>query len=262
MTRALKARRSGCAALRSRQLRFRAYPHRVKIALGARRPLAVGAGYGLATALGNWLASLFGPLGVRPAGTGWSWVAQIPSILLDTGWAWAGVAVVAGWVVRGRFRGAAAGASALLVATATYYLTGCLLEGASPAWYSGEIRYWSYVSAVCGAALGVVGASTRRPGATGLLSGLIVPLGAAVQMAVLPPSAGAPIVTPAMMWAPFIVWTAAAAAIGLVVARFVQTRRTTIRFRSATVSSSSMSTAPAMTSAAASVRSARASTQV
>ncbi len=53
--------------------------------------------------------------------------------------------------------------------------------------YGEEMRFWWLAALLFGAALGVVGACIVRSGVVGLLAALTVPLGAAVQMAILPP---------------------------------------------------------------------------
>jgi hypothetical protein len=59
--------------------------------------LAVGAGFGAATALVNAISHGYADLESRAYTTsGWSG-AEIMSVLLDSGWAWAGLAVAVGW---------------------------------------------------------------------------------------------------------------------------------------------------------------------
>ncbi|MFI6316880.1 hypothetical protein ACIBG8_05145 [Nonomuraea sp. NPDC050556] len=59
--------------------------------------------------------------------------------------------------------------------------------GPLSSWYATEPLVWWVASVVLGGPLGVVGAWARRPGVVGLLARLTVPVGAAVQMVVLPP---------------------------------------------------------------------------
>ena len=93
----------------------------------------LGAGFGAATSLVNDLSSPYGELGGRLGRAGWPWVtevAEVGSLLLDVGWAWAAVAVAAGWLVgAGEIgRGAAAGAVSLMAATAAYFVMDSLLR--------------------------------------------------------------------------------------------------------------------------------------
>lgn len=80
---------------------------------------------------------------------------------------------------------------------------------------------WWFASVIFGGPLGCVGACVRRPGAIGLLARLTVPVGAAVQMVVLPP--GRNEVVEAI--GKTVVWMAAAVSIGFVVAHFLLVRR-------------------------------------
>ncbi|MGI5486992.1 hypothetical protein [Microtetraspora malaysiensis] len=191
--------------------------------------LAVGAGFGAATSLMNALSDSNADLESRAYTTGgWS-IAEIMSVLLDSGWAWAGLAVAVGWLVtRARASrpsslapGAAAGALALLAATAAYSIVDTIRSGGQLPWYESEPLLWWVASVVLGAPLGAVGACVRRPGAIGLLARLTVPVGAAVQMAVLPPGRNEVVQTIGRT----VVWTAAAVSIGFIVVRFLLVER-------------------------------------
>ncbi|WP_067181457.1 hypothetical protein [Microtetraspora niveoalba] len=192
--------------------------------------LAVGAGFGAATSLMNALSNSNADLGSRAYTTsGWS-VPEIVSVLLDSGWAWAGLAVAVGWLVSraGESRptaparlGAAAGALALLAATAAYSIVDAIRSGGQISWYESEPLLWWVASVVFGAPLGAIGTCVRRSGAIGLLARSTVPVGAAVQMFVLPP--GRNEVVQAI--GKTIVWTAAAASVGFIVVRFLLVER-------------------------------------
>ncbi|MEU9888362.1 hypothetical protein [Sphaerisporangium sp. NPDC051011] len=192
--------------------------------------LTVGAGFGAATSLVNALSHSYADLESRSYTTsGWS-VAEIVSVLLDSGWAWAGLAVAVGWLVtRAResrpavpaLGGAAAGALALLAATAAYSIVDTIRGGGQFPWYESEPPLWWVASVVLGAPLGAVGACVKRPGAIGLLARLTVPVGAAVQMVVLLPGRNEVVQTIGKT----IVWTAAAASIGFIVVRFLLVER-------------------------------------
>ncbi|WP_433354528.1 hypothetical protein ACQP25_13010 [Microtetraspora malaysiensis] len=191
--------------------------------------LAVGAGFGAATSLMNALSNSNADLESRAYTTsGWS-IAEIMSVLLDSGWAWAGSAVAVGWLVtRARASrpsslapGAAAGALALLAATAAYSIVDTIRSGGQLPWYESEPLLWWVASVVLGAPLGAVGACVKRPGAIGLLARLTVPVGAAVQMAVLPPGRNEVVQTIGKT----VVWTAAAVSIGFIVVRFLLVER-------------------------------------
>lgn len=156
--------------------------------------------------------------------TDWAWVAGVASVtskLVDQGWAWAALAVAAGWLAgTSVVRGALAGVVALLAATAAYLGMDAVLLDNSLAWFwRGMLRWW-FASAVFGPPLGAMGANIKRPGVIGLLAGLTVPAGAAVQMIVLPPSSTPPTGVPGAICARVIVWVASAAAAGVVITRF------------------------------------------
>jgi hypothetical protein len=192
--------------------------------------LAVGAGFGAATSLVNALSHSYADLESRAYATsGWS-IAEIMSVLLDSGWAWAGLAVAMGWLVtRAReirsaalARGAAAGALALLAATAAYSVMETMRNGEPlSSWYETEPLVWWVTSVLFGAPLGAVGAFVKRPGVIGLLARLTVPAGAAVQMILLPPGRNEAIATIGKT----VVWVAAAASIGFIGVRFLLVER-------------------------------------
>ena len=189
----------------------------------------LGAGFGAATSLINDLSSPYGELGGRLQRARWAWVsdvAEVGSLLLDVGWAWAAVAVAAGWLAGAGAigRGAAAGAVSLTAATAAYFVMDSVLREESLAGYVGEVRSWLLASLTLGPLLGAAGASLVRAGVTGLLAGLIVPVGALVQTLFLQPGLASRS-RPAEIWALVILSAGAAACIGLVVARFARQRR-------------------------------------
>ncbi|WP_431961370.1 hypothetical protein [Actinacidiphila sp. bgisy160] len=182
--------------------------------------LAVGAVFGMLTSLVNALSSPYSELGARITGTPWGGSAKVLSLLLDAGWSWAALAVAAGLLARTPAGGALAGPLSLVIATATYYATDHLLVDAGT-----DVLVWAVVAVFLGPFLGMTGAAVRRPGLPGLLAALTVPVGAAVQMAVLPPRPHLT-VTPAIAVAEALVWTASAAGAAWALHRFLAERRT------------------------------------
>ncbi|MER5989284.1 hypothetical protein [Streptomyces sp. NPDC001787] len=91
---------------------------------------------------------------------------------------------------------------------------------------------WLLVGLPFGLVLGGVGAAIRRPGVVGLLAALTVPVGAVVQMVVLPPRPHLT-ATPAVVLAEVIVWTDAVAGAGWAVHRFWAGRRVVLSERRA-----------------------------
>ncbi|MFB7007972.1 MULTISPECIES: hypothetical protein [unclassified Streptomyces] len=191
----------------------------MKITMGA---LAAGAGFGAATSLINALSSPYGELGAPLRGTVWAGAAKVLSLLVDAGWSWAALAVAVGWLAGTPVRGALVGALALIAATGAYYVTDAFASGAET-----EMARWGVAAVPLGLVLGAVGAAIRRPGLIGLLAALTVPVGAAVQMVVLPPRPH-PTLTTTIVLAEVIVWTGAVFTAGWVVHRFWAARRATV----------------------------------
>lgn len=180
---------------------------------------AVGAVFGVLTSLANALSSPYSELGAPLRGTVCGGIAKVLSLLLDAGWSWAALAVAAGLLAGTPAGGALAGPLALVAATATYSTMDHLLVNAGS-----DVLIWAVVAVFFGPFLGSTGAAVRRPGLLGLLAALAVPVGAAVQMAVLPPRPHLT-VTPAIAVAEALVWTAAAAGAAWAVHRFLAERR-------------------------------------
>ncbi|WP_051825537.1 hypothetical protein [Kitasatospora aureofaciens] len=186
--------------------------------------LGIGLAFGVTVSLVNALSSPYGKLGVPFTGTVWAGAAEVLSLLLGAGWAWAALAVATGWLARTWRRGALAGALSLVTATGAYYMADALFRDEPLALYRSELAWWWAASLLFGVALGAVGAASRRPGAAGLLAALTVPVGAAAQMVLLPPR---PHPTPTLVTvlSEIIVWTAAVLGAGCAVQRFRVTRR-------------------------------------
>ncbi|MGB3763589.1 MAG: hypothetical protein WA966_10220 [Ornithinimicrobium sp.] len=102
------------------------------------------------------------------------------SKLANAGAVWAGLPVLAGWLVRRPAQAAAAGVVAALSALVVHYGSGVLL-GLLDSSVWAENQYWFGLSAVIGGPLGLVGAAARRRDSWGLLARLVVPLGAIAE---------------------------------------------------------------------------------
>ncbi|MET7704904.1 DUF6518 family protein [Micromonospora sp. NPDC005413] len=178
----------------------------------------VGTALGAVDSAVNHVPIWLGEVGTARADrSAWSQVAEFASLVLDAGWAWAAVAVLAGWLVSrrvrpaaGMVRGAAAGALTLVFATTAYYGMDVIFDGG--AWWGMATRYWLIGSVVLGPVLGVAGTLIRRSGPAGVIATLLVPAGAALQMVVLPPPAESLMAQPVRL----TVWVAAVAATVLV----------------------------------------------
>jgi hypothetical protein len=175
---------------------------------------ALGSGFGAATSLSNGFDSQVEP----------DSFARVASLVLDAGWAWAALAVVAGWLAAAPARGALAGVVALLAATTAYYATDSIIGDDALGWYGPELVRWWLASVVSGSVLGTIGAYGRRPGALGLLAGLTIPIGATAQMIVSPPGPGGQFATPAENWARLIVLATAAVSAAALITRFGRVR--------------------------------------
>jgi hypothetical protein len=184
------------------------------------RSLAAGAGFGAVTSLVNALSSPYTEIGAPLRGTPGGRTAKVLSLLLDAGWAWAALAVAVGWLAGTLVRGALAGTLSLIAATVAYYVTDAYVADAESA-----MAYWAVAALLLGPALGAVGAAIGRPGRVGLFAALTVPVGAAVQMVVMPPRPHLTL-TPAIVLAEAVVWTGAALGVVLAVRRFRTERRT------------------------------------
>ncbi|MFE0588580.1 DUF6518 family protein [Micromonospora echinospora] len=180
---------------------------------------AVGTALGAVDSVVNHVPIWLGEVGTARAERGVrSQVSEFASLILNAGWAWAAAAVLVGWLVSrparptaGVLRGAVAGALALVFATTAYYAMDVLFDGG--VWWDWRTRYWLVGSVLLGPALGVAGASIRRPGPVGALAALLVPAGAAVQMVVLPPPPDSLMAQPVRL----TVWASAAVATVLVI---------------------------------------------
>ncbi|KGN30400.1 hypothetical protein N802_07080 [Knoellia sinensis KCTC 19936] len=124
-------------------------------------------------------------------------VRRTVSLLLNAGTAWAGVSVLAGWLVRGRLQAAIAGLLAGSGALVVHYGVGELTGLMPPESFSSNV-FWFVAAAVTGAPLGLIGAAVpkspnssvghtlRAPHAPrrsrwGLLASLVVPTGAVLE---------------------------------------------------------------------------------
>lgn len=191
----------------------------MKLANTAVLSATLGALFGATTSSVNWLSTPADAGGSPVADTGLEPIARVASLILDSGWAWAGLAVAIGWLINLPVRGAVAALVALLAATAAYLLMDHVLRDQPLA--LDELRYWAVASVLLAPGLGAVGASIRRPGVVGLLASLAVPAGATVQMILQPPGGSGLTVSTEAVWARGIVLAAAAALAGVVMIRFV-----------------------------------------
>ncbi|WP_049821353.1 DUF6518 family protein [Kineococcus radiotolerans] len=170
--------------------------------------LLAGAAFGVLDSLVNHGSFVADPATI----TAGQQVARFSSYLLNAGWAWAALPVLAGWWATTRLMGAVAGWVSVSAAVVAYYVSDSLVRDEPFSYYTAEMVLWLAACLLLCAPLGLSGAWSRRRDRWGLVAGLVVPLGAAVQMAVLPPGLDGVIVYPQAVWARWTVWVVAAAA--------------------------------------------------
>lgn len=149
-----------------------------------------------------------------------TWTAIFISLVFDSGWAWAALAFALGWYSgndRRPLKAALVGVAGLIVATVAYYSTD-LIFGIDAYWPT--VSYWLVRAVVFGLLLGSAGALARRPGTAGLLAALVVPIGAATNMMLLPVRTGLPGESSAAGWAQATVWAVAGAGAAFATFRF------------------------------------------
>ncbi|MFD1210425.1 hypothetical protein ACFQ36_00005, partial [Arthrobacter sp. GCM10027362] len=118
-----------------------------------------------------------------------------------------------------RVAGSVAGVLALAAATTAYYGMDAFLRQAAFAGFWHELRFWWAACTVLGLVLGAVGSRIGRPRLTGLLAGLTVPVGAAVEAALLPHYPEGSAAGAAVEWARLFIWAAAGTAAAAVLVR-------------------------------------------
>lgn len=107
-------------------------------------------------------------------------VRSTVSKLVNAGTVWAGLPVLAGWLIGRRVQAAAAGVAACLIALVVHYSVGQVLgQFDSAAW--AENWFWVVLAVVVGGPLGLIGAAARRIDRWGLLARLVVPVGAVLE---------------------------------------------------------------------------------
>ena len=190
----------------------------MRLASGVATSVAVGLAFGAATSLVNQVPGLLGEVGqAHTEDSAVTWTAIFVSLILDSGWAWAALGFALGWIAVSPLVGALMGVVGLSAATVAYYSVDLLFDIDA---YWSAVGFWLVRAVVLGLPLGVAGALARRPGVVGLLAALTVPVGAALNMVVLPVRNGLPGESSAAGWAELTVWVAASGGAALVLVRF------------------------------------------
>lgn len=152
--------------------------------------------------------------------------ASVLTFVFNSGWAWAGIMVLGGWI-GGTWRTAIlTGILAELAACTAYFATDSWLRGEPFTSYALELSYWSLIALALGPGLGLVGAGARGRGLGALFAGLVVPFGAALEMVWLPRWPLDPDNTQLFV-VQIMVWVAAAISGGLLLIRYLRQRRST-----------------------------------
>jgi hypothetical protein len=142
---------------------------------------------------------------VRAGGLEQDGLWRAASMVLNSGSAWAALAVVGGWLIGRPLAGAVAGTVALVAAVVGYYAFGVLAGDRTDVGFagvSGAVRMWALLAVVVGPVLGLAGALVRRPGLVGLVAVLVVPVGVVIEMVGLRRLSGETFaVDPALAWA-------------------------------------------------------------
>src|SRR4051794_21131542 len=102
---------------------------------------------------------------------------RVASLVVNSGAAWAAMAVLGGWLVAPTLRGLIAGPVVLILAVVSYYLVGAVAASEDPDGSVDQVTYFGLVALLAGPALGALGGRIRRRDVLGLLSALVVPLG-------------------------------------------------------------------------------------
>ena len=150
--------------------------------------------------------------------------ASVLTFVFNSGWAWAGIMVLGGWIGGTWHTAILTGVLAELAACTTYFATDSWLRGEPITSYLLELLYWSLIALALGPGLGLVGAVARGRGRGALLAGLVIPFGAALEMVWLPRWPLDPDNTELFV-VRIMVWVAAAIGGGLFLIRYLLQRR-------------------------------------
>ncbi|WP_432513382.1 hypothetical protein [Kineococcus sp. SYSU DK001] len=137
--------------------------------------LVVAVAFGALNAL---LDSAPGPL--HPAG-----------LVLNAGFAWAGLAVLAGALLRTPARAAVGGWLSGTAGLACFYVVDAAVRDVPLTASAARFPFWAAAALVCCPLLGLVGTRVRGAGIDGLLARLVVPVGALAEVLLHPPGGAA-----------------------------------------------------------------------
>jgi hypothetical protein len=149
---------------------------------------------------------------------------RVASLVVNSGAAWAAMPVLGGWLVASTLRGLIAGPVVLILAVISYYLVGAVAGSENPDGSVDQVTHFGLLGLLAGPVLGGVGGRIRGRDVLGLVSALVVPLGAYVEQ-IWRASAVQVQPDPARPLADFVLVTLATAVVTVAVARYVIERR-------------------------------------
>jgi hypothetical protein len=147
---------------------------------------------------------------------------RVASLVVNSGAAWAGLAVLGGWLVGSTLRGLVAGPAVLIPAVVSYYLVGAVAGSENRDGSVDQIAYFALIALLAAPVLGAVGGTIRRRDVLGLLSAFVVPLGIYVET--ISRASGIQ-VDPARPPADIVLVTLATVGAAVAIARYVVARR-------------------------------------
>ncbi len=138
----------------------------------------------LALAFASWLTNITSEAQVSGDADNFLAFRYTFSKLANSGTAWAGLAILCGWLVRRPLQAAAAGVLGSLLSLVAHYCLG-RLSGIFDSTIWAENSFWFVASAIVCGPLGLLGAVARRFDIWGLVARMVVPLGAVLEPLVL-----------------------------------------------------------------------------
>ncbi len=107
---------------------------------------------------------------------------RVASLVANAGVAWAGSAVLGGWLLASVRWGLLGGPAALVPAVVVYYVLGAALGSENPGGSPDQILFFGLLALLTGSVLGAVGGLARRRDALGLVAALVLPVGVGLEL--------------------------------------------------------------------------------
>ena len=149
---------------------------------------------------------------------------RVASLVVNSGAAWAGAAVLGGWLPGSAARGVVGGPVVLVGAVVAYYGLGAAAGSENPGGSPDLVARWALVALLAGPVLGAVGGGMRRRDVLGLVSALVVPVGVYAEQ--LWRGSGVP--DPARPLAGILLVALATVGAAAAVGRYVDARRSSL----------------------------------